>query len=267
MTLYIAYPDIPWRAQRAYVTAGAADSSYPARNTIYGERYQMHKITPDGSFNAIMHYDLGASVTATASYLIIARADRLRTGDTLADTALGGSANESVWTDFSHNDIEAATLYGPRSEDYISTFSASSAYRYFRFYTNGTNTTARNVSKVYFGTAFQMGEEPEFEWDLIPLESEYYAESGERDLVRHDQPVYRFTFRWRSVTDAKVKEFYDSIVRYSHRHRYFLYTTDQHQVLNNLRVLHVRLIEASTENPDKKVDWNDLTATFEEIIG
>lgn len=267
MTLYISYPDIPWRAQRLFMRYGSADADAILRNTIYGERYQLHRGTPDGSFVLGHVCDLGAAVTAACSHLIIARANTLRSGDTIGTISLDGSNNDSAYTTAHTTDLSSATLYGPRSEDYIATFSASSAFRYWRWYSIGTTTATRTVSKYYFGAAFHMGSEPEFQYDLVPFDSEYYGESGERDMFRHDLPIYRIKLNWTRVTDDKVTEFNNSIVRYSHRHRFFLYTTDQHQVLNNVRVLHCKLIRSNTSNAKRKVDYNDIEAEFEEVLG
>lgn len=265
MTLYIAYPDIPWRAQKTTLSAGTDVDAQPFRNTIYGERYQRHKATSDGSGLIRHDYDLGSGVTSAASYFIIARCDLLRSAATGA--TLYYSSDAISYTQAQGLTLASQTLYGPRSEDLLNDTFSTSAYRYWRFRTSGSAAVSRQVSKVYFGVAFHMGEEPEFSWELNHVDSEFYGESGERDLFRLDFPRYTFTFTWESVTDAKVKEFYNTIVRYSHRHRYFLYTTDQHQVLNNVRILHCRLVSASTDNPSKKVDWNTVTATFEEVLG
>lgn len=269
MTLYIAYPDIPWRAKTVTLQVGTvSDTAQGVRNTIHVERNIFSRITPVGNNpDTDIRYDLGSGLTASASYLIFARADRFIAGETNLDVALQYDNGGWVTAHGSSFYLDGVALVGPREEDYLLTFAETSAYRNWRLYVDGTVAAARNLSKFYFGNAFQMGVDPDFSWDIEFEEVEDYSESGARELYRHNLGRYVFSFEWQSVTDDKAQEFFQYIVRQSHRHHYFLYTTAQHQVLNNFRCVHVRLRESRTENPDGVADRNNITAVFEEVIG
>jgi hypothetical protein len=271
VTLYLAYPDIPWRA-----VARAQSVTYTKLNdignTIHGERYLTSSATPGSGGTITLEWDLGSGVTSTIDYLIIARAKDLKdqgtTTITLDSSTTGtGGAYTNRYT---NSGLQTATFYGPGSNDFIATGLALGAYRCWRFGVSGgptDYTTPRTFCKLYFGNAFDFGVDPaKFNFNRAPLSvSTFNATSGASDLRRGDELIYTFNYTFSGMTDAKIASFYDSILRYSHRHRYFLYTTSVHEVLNNLRVLHCKLVSHS--HNQIKQNWNELSLTFEQITG
>lgn len=272
MTLYLANPDIPWRA-----TARAQSVTYDVLNNIgnvvHGERYLVSTATPASGGAITTEWDLGSSTTSTIDYLIIARAKDLREQGTSSitldssTTGLGG-AYTNRYTDAA---FQTATLYGPNSNDYLATGLALSAFRCWRFGILGGPAdalTPRTICKLYFGNAFDFGIAPasfNFKRDVLES-SNFETSSGASDLQRMRDPIYTFNYTFEGMTDAKIASFYDTILRYSHRHRYFLYTaTANHEVLNNLRVLHCKLISHSHDQI--KQNWNLLSLTFEQVLG
>ena len=271
MTLYLAYPDIPWRA-----VARAQSVTYTTLNnignTIFGERYLTSSATP-GTAGAInIDWDLGSGVTSTIDYLIIARAKDLRDQGTTTITLDSSTTLAGAYTNrYTDSAFASATLYGPQSNDYLATGLALSAFRAWRFGINGgpdTSAQPRTICKAYFGNAFDFGIAPaSWSFKRGPLsDPNFSTSSGASDLRRIDDLAYTFTYEFRGMTDAKIATFYDTILRYSHRHRYFLYTTNSvHEVLNNLRVLHCRLV--SHQHDQVKQNWNTLSLTFEQVTG
>lgn len=268
MTLYLAYPDIPWRA-----VARAQSVTYTKLNdignTAHGERYLTSTATA-GTAGAInLDWDLGSGVTSTIDYLIIARARDLKDQGTTTITLDSSTTLAGAYTNrYSDATLATATLYGPQSNDYLATGLALGAYRSWRFGITGGSANSRTLCKAYFGNAFDFGIAPaSFSFTRGPLDDpKFETTSGASDLRRIDELIYTFSYTFEGMTDAKIASFYDTILRYSHRHRYFLYTTTSvHEVLNNLRVLHCRLV--SHQHDQVKQNWNTLALTFEQITG
>lgn len=265
--LLIAYPDIPFRAIAISATS-FTDPIREARNTIGGERYQdAYMPVASGGFN--VDYDMGAGLTATADYIIIARADMLINKDrfTIGQNSAGiGSAYTLIQTTSTFK----SELVGPRSQDYYAPVT-SNTKRSFRVSldTPALSGSTCAVSKIYLGQMLDMGRDPDYEIDLTPPNSFGQYSSGGLTAIRTAEPVYRFSFTWTGVTDAAVTAFQEKIVMQSevYNHRFFLVTTGNHSILNEFRVVHVRLVDSSVTKEGGIADWNNVTASFEEVLG
>jgi len=276
--LVISYPHIPWIAQgRSYnfteSTAGNFNSGtayHDRMNTVTGERSNYYESST--SINTILYnWDLGASTTVAPDHCVLARLDML-----IALTAqpinirVQGSASSSYSSPVtaSSGGLTSSDLLGPRSDDYIFTFSLA-AKQYWQVEVYPTSGAITHVySKLYVGAFHDFLEEPDYEIKRIPArESYFYASSGASYLQRIEEPIYRVTFEWRRITDDVVRDFYNNIVRWKHIHGFFLYTKTNHNPLDNKRLIHCRLVEASTYNSGNKADSNTVIATFEEMLG
>jgi hypothetical protein len=265
MTLYIAYPQHPKNAVQI-VPNVTFDTDYPYTHSIDGERANYAQISSASNLSA--EYDLGVGGEATASYLIIARADKLQaqgvTEATLSGaTAIGGSYS-TVTTDAS---FASATLYGPRSDDYLATFTESSSYRAWKIAFTASS-SAKTFSKIYFGNALTFAKEPRainFSPDF-DAEGALISASGAVDRVRMEEPRWRFNLTW-TVTDDELTSFMTKISSKADRSRFFLYTTSNHHTLNDLRCVHVRLISHATDNASNDRDYNRLSTEWIEELG
>lgn len=163
--------------------------------------------------------------------------------------------------------ISSSTLYGPNSNDFITTFTETSASRHWWIdYDPNESSSNMEHSKSYLGVAFDFGTDPDFEISRAPrAESEFVTDSGARKLTRIDDPAYRWDFTWSGITDAKVQEWLTKIVYKKEQETFFLYTTANHQILDDKRIVHVRLTEASYRKIE--TDWNVVSASFEEVLG
>lgn len=264
MTLYIGYPDIPYNAV-ARETANTWEADFGYGNLVSGERYLFAKPSAAGDLDVT--FDLGTGNTSAVSFIILARADKLQSAGVTSVLLKSGDGISSPSTQLTISSFNTATLYGPRSNDYIQTGLSLSTAREWQLVTSG-GSGLRILSKAYFGNAFNMGKDPIFNPEYsIPDEAEFATEAGGRIFYRMDDAKWRFSFTWEGVTDDKVTEFFETIVKNKQLHRFFLFTDENHHVLANLRILHVRLVEAETTNIDQKVDQNTVSATFEEILG
>lgn len=267
MALYIAYPDIPFRAIQTASNV-TWNTFYDYRNSISTERYQCAVKSAVTGFN--IEYDLGVGVTDSVGYFILARADLLQSiGVTSlviasASDGIGGSYSDQHTV----SSFNTATLYGPGSRDLLVTGLSLSAARTWKWTVSGASSSTHALSKAYFGNAFDMGVQPEFDFVREPeFTSEYITGSGTSRVSRHSEPRYVFNFTWTGVSDDKVTEFVSKIVSRSHLNRFFLYTTSVHYVLNSERVIHCKLTDWASDNSSGVPDFNIVTATFEEILG
>lgn len=274
----IGYPDIPSQATRwvaASTISGTAneDSDQPTFNIFRGEKWHYWR----SSSNATGHYvsyDLGPSVTSTASFLAVARADNAitRAGLAIRLRLQAGTDGSTFGTSAVNAAISANDLLGPRSEDYFTTFSATSAFRYWRFaIEDQALTTAFPLlcSSVYFGTLFDMGVElSDYEVDFITsVNDEFRGDTGAFVPTRLDFPRLRIVLRWEGVTDAKKKSFLDTIYSRRVTTPCFLYTTTFHDPLDGNRVVYARLEDAAIVTPVDRTDWNVVETSWVEAIG
>jgi hypothetical protein len=298
--IYIAYPDIPYRAI-VRSTSQVFSTVYKAGNLISGERYLRGKLgsawTP-GSYahedgdafgflaytypvaigtagTAYVGYDLGIDntipITASANYLLIARADLLLAQNIMSVTLKANTVDTyATAVTITNQGVDDVTLYGPNANDLLVTFTASSAYRYWWLDFHCTaGTTTLEHSKHYFGTYFDFGVAPA-SWSYERVFEDGSKEgtiSGASDIARVEELKYKFDIEWQGVSDAMAQSFMDTIVKRSDVQRFFLFTTAQPQILANKTVMHVKLVNAETTNPTKAINWNTITASFEEIIG
>lgn len=264
MTLLISIPDIPFTSINRK-NLGTYNQFGDKWNAVNGERflYAYQESTGD----MVYEFDCGAGRRHASNHIIIARADRLKTCGVSTISLDASSPSSSYVSQFTESSFNSAVLYGPQTQDYINYSFNSQQFRKWRFTAAGAS-NPKILSKIYFGTSFDMGIDPVYSYEKV-FESlpEFETESGAMEFARLADPFYRFTFTWEGVSDTKQKEFFNKIVRQKDTQKLFLFTTANHHILNGFRVLHAKLVEASSVNSGKVRNWNDIEATFEEIIG
>lgn len=262
----IGFPDVNGRAQ-AITPSDAYDSDYPQYNLLSKERYQVAKLASAVAVGThYVEYDLGSGVTSSCDFLYIARADLLKAA-LVTQVRLYGSngAYSAVYTDAG---FASATLYGPRSQDYIATFATTTAYRKWKCDYTYSGSTVLPRSKEWYGTMFDMGKSP------IQVEVEdvgnsgglFTASSGAEYFTRTEEPAYRFHATWHGVTDAKIIYFFDNILKYQSTRPVFLYTSGYHNLLDEKRLVMCRIV-GEPRSRKVKNDWNEIEVSFEEILG
>lgn len=267
--LKIAYADIPYNAVTITPTI-ADDPLQPVYNLIAGERIWRYATVSTGTSLSIV-FDLGfdyAEKQNTADYLIIARADLLiNTGVTAV--ALARSADGSSYTnEVNDASFASATLYGPRTDDYIATFTATSAYRYWKVtFTSGGAINFWH-SKLYFGRFLTFDNAPEYtiRREASP-QSEWYAASGAMFQARTQEPRYEFDFTWKGLADSTALDFNDKVVRFKDKCPVFLYTSAVTKILDVQTVVHAKLTRHEISRNSKITNYNQINATFTELIG
>lgn len=273
--ILIYYPDIPQSATDYWIpsTNGADTEDMPYLNTFRGERYQFWKseISGGATTHQIDYRLSPSSGGKSASFLLVSRLDILKNlaGSTIAMTLERSSDGVSYTAEQTVADVSAASLTGVWGNDYLGTFTESSAYEYWRFQLEVTAGSDCNikVGKVYFGNAFDMGIDP------VPLEVKR-QETGEVEFVsdggiiypgRVKQPTYDITLEWEGVADTTTTSFFSDIANKRHTTTYFLNASTFDDVLDGQSLIHCKLV--SVEQSRAYEDWNRIVCRFVECHG
>lgn len=266
-TLLFSTFDVPFNSINIS-PAATSDSDLSIYNWIGGRRYSYGQFAAAAASNSV-RFDLSSSVTKSSNHLIIARADILKTSGTTAVTLSRGTDGVAFTTEYTDASFASATLYGPRSDDYLAEFTASSAYEWWKIAFTAASSKFC-CSKISFGTAFDIGKNvDDYKVDRVPAkEALWYSDAGSEFQTRVEEEVYRFYFRWKGVTASNSGTFFNTIGRWGYRQPFFLYTPsagNQHVLLDNQRVMHVRLLEA--RKTSDKNNYHEIEASFEECLG
>lgn len=267
----IGYPDIPISSITITPTEAFAEDNQ-VENLITGHRYLLGKLNAASATSPKdIVFDLGSDSNnhKPGSYIIIGRADILKNAN-VTQLDVSRSSNGSLYTsEYNDSSFNSATLYGPRSEDYIGTFTETSNYRYWRVRYTVSGSSGLSHSKVYLGTLFDFEVEPaDYDVQRQPAEiTTFTATDGSKWVGKTSDPVYRVSLRWEFVTDDKVTEFNQKINKRKAIDTYFLYTATQTEVLDEKTLIHCQLLNARTERVSGIADCNTVYAEFVEVLG
>jgi hypothetical protein len=150
-------------------------------------------------------------------------------------------------------------------EDFVATWSLSTAARCIRLWLTPVSSLSIFLSKAFICQAFDFNREVETYSPSLPQNRDARWESpgGQIYSARSLPQPYRFELVWRGVTNAKVTEF-ANIARYSNEISYALYNTGYTALLADVGVLNVKLIDWSSERTSEISDYNTVSAVFEE---
>lgn len=263
-TLYLAFPDIPVNSAKI-ATTHAYEDFRPYWNLFRGERYHHGKLAAATGASRSLTFTLPTGSAQSVNYYIIARADLLITQGITTFT-LERSSDGSSWTTADSVTLATNLLIGPRSQDIIRTFTATSAYQYWRA-TLGGSSAANRYSKLYFGTLFDIGTYPDdFRFNLVrPKNQEFTADSGAVHKIQTGLSKYDIEITWDGVSDAKCQELIN-LLRPNYQ-GFFLYAPEQIQILDNNYLMHVKAVSFRKDDQEGFPDWNRLTVEFQELIG
>jgi len=146
----------------ATLTYSATETTnYPKENLQDRNKNTSMRDTSLGPFDCNLIIDLGSGITRTPDYLILGNYIFQSNGNTLitfqysATGAFGGEQGDA----FTDENCEAATL-----TDKLKTFTATSAYRYWRLLvedSNVTQITSIQLANLFFGTKWEHNHDPE----------------------------------------------------------------------------------------------------------
>lgn len=192
--LMIARAHIPFEGTA--LAAPTAASGYEAQAIGSGPRAQGFKSSASIS-SATWDYDLGSGVTAQPDHLIVCRANQLARHGTVTWTTTGSASAAFTSPNTKTGTFTTSSLLGPRSEDFVTTFTYSSAYRYWRITLSTSTSFVYEVSKIFFGAFLDLGREPLLEAPIA------------RDVLRQKnrEPAYSSRFVWDGLTATARQNF------------------------------------------------------------
>lgn len=261
--LLIAFPDIPVSALTV-TAAGDGRNGKPYSNLFWGKRSQ--GFIKDGSATSwSLVFDLGTGNTKAVDHIIIARADELSVD--ITDVDIDSSPDGSAWTErYADSSFSSATLRGPDSEDYAEEITETSAFRYWRVRYNGSADLFQH-SKLYFGTFFDIGKEPEsFRYRYNSSSHNYLSSDGTRYYSSNDGERLAFDFVWTGLSNDITESFIERLL--DRRKRYcFLYAKSDERILAGNKVLHCEVDQNSVTFEKVYHDYNMVSASFVQMLG
>lgn len=272
--LLILTPNIPQLATRFLSASGFSGSAneqelWPSYNSFRGARWQLWR-SGSNATNHYLVYDLGPGQTGSADFLLTSRLDIDKSLATTIALTLAGSADDvSYSTVTTDADIDALTLRGPNSDDYIKTFATSTSYRYWRVLFSGGASFAHNIGKIYFGQAFNLSTELDsYRIERIYASKAPFNSSGGSHLLgRSSEPRYQLELMWRGLTNSEINSFMETIYKKRFTTTFFLYTQTYHDPLNGHRLLQVALDDADSDNEGEKDNYNFLRTKWIQVLG
>lgn len=253
--LLIGFPDIP--AAATTTTSHTLETNYGVSNLFGDGRSALCRASTATIGDHIFTFDLGASVTKSANFLIVGRADLLQAGGITslvlrshtADSYAAGATQTSTAT------FATDTLYGPNAEDYVVTFAAGTARRYWHLnlYSAAVDSFCP-LSKLYFGTSLDLARDPLEGRSMTRARKGYFSR----------RPQYRFDLSWEDISYTKTNELLENVARVRDTVPIYLFTQSYHYTLNNTRLMLCRILDITT--PPRIVDRNNISMSFEELI-
>lgn len=181
------------------------------------------------------------------------------------------SPSSGYSNEFTDSGITTGDLVGSNGRDYLATFSESSQYQHWRVGFSGGSPNGAgylSLSKLYLGKAFDWERNPDFSYERKQIEqTSWYSTSGARYFAENTDRIYSFEFNFEGVTRAKIDEFNRNVARYSKILPVGLFTTDEHQILDNKRVIFCFLTGYESRQEGRRKDWHDVRLRFEESPG
>lgn len=250
--LLIGYSQIGFSSSSELSTPTMA-SGYSARNLYGGGRVETVRASAAAT-TSTWSWDHGATVQP--EYIFLARADLLRRADSAATTwTVDGSSSSGFGTvDTKTGTFNLGDLKGPRSEDLISTFTYSSAYRYWRFKMTTTASVVHEYSKLFLGNWLDLGRDP-----LYPARF-----SVDPAVPMPRAAALTFDLAWTGISDATISSFVDKVLKYRDANPVILYDAGDLVFSGSVRVIHAIITDAEIT-----AEWpgtNRLELGFREVI-
>ena len=200
------------------------------------------------------HYVGYRNASTAVNYFAVCRADYHILGGTNPKLYMRYSANDADFSTWGTTDIlTSANLCGPNSQDYVYYNATTATAEYWRLYLTDTASVQPEAAGVYFGTALDLGRDP----DGIDISVVRYGQSNKK--ARHD-----ISLSYTDISYTLAMQLYNEVVERADYHPIVLFTTTNHQVLFNSKMIQVRLIDGPTKQ--EITGRNNIELTFREVI-
>lgn len=262
--LLISYPQV-FRDAGSIEYSGTTETNFGIENIIGGQRHNYFKQSGTGATD--IDIDSGPGNTFDFDHIFIARADLLSTFGTTEVIVRSGASFAGLTDRMTISPI--SPLGGTRNEDLYevpgSTFSGDRVIRI----SFTTPAGSAHTSQIGLGELFDFGVDPH-DWSVRriskPRQDRYLTDVGNEQHTSLSVTRDEFSFTWRGVTDAKVNQFEQEFADQRHKFPCFLYTDGKYdEILADRRILHCSM--TSYDAQKVWVDYNEVRATFEELVG
>lgn len=221
--------------------------------------------TPQSSCN--IDYDLGelnaTDITATASFLCFPSWFLISN-----NVYLQGANNSSFTGATTIVSITDATIQSNRrgfyNADYYTSFTESSAFRYFRVgLGDGSTSTDGNYSKFFFGNLFDLGVNPnDVRITNNIKDSRLLTDAGYSINVQVKPQKRTIVIDWVGVSNIKIQEFEESLFL-RHNEPLIYLISDNAEYLSGVDVVSANIMNYEVSYND---DYNTLRVEFQEAL-
>lgn len=273
----ILLPDVPASALTVASTQ-VYDTDHLPHSSFYGQGYLCSRLSAAASSVSIT-FDLGTGNSRTIDHLVLGGVKSLLATN-VAKALVQGSNNGTTWVNQlgTTSALSSKTADGPRNDSIIFTATKNDdlagtliAYRYFRF-TMETSSGTSNfpLNKLYFGEAFDIGQEPSnYELTLIDEKDAdtWKYPRGHTIMSKAFYSKHRLVVEWDGITDAKANEFMNKVLLNPWSNTVFLYTQSYKDPLYDNTLLFCRIVPDGcyVEKRNDVDNWNDIKVEFEEV--
>lgn len=137
---------------------------------------------------------------------------------------------------YKNNSFLSQALIGPRQEDFVTTFNASSSNRYFYVQFGATSASNYEHSKEFFGDTLDLGRFPANNFSNKHSQKDFRTYTGSSE--------YEFTIP--GLTASVVSQVHDSVINYQDVNPVVIYDPNNY-FLNGASCLHAQIVESDIQ--------------------
>ncbi len=229
-----------------------ANTSYPVTNLFGGTKpdYFMLNTATSGDTRITINNN-----SMACDFLYLGKALLLKNSNVGTITIRGHSVDNyaAATTVATISSFGSASMVGPDSDDFITTFTLSSSFPWWYINYNASAASLIMHSHAFLGQGFDPGRDPNTGLRILRT----------RPLGANRRSAYTFEVTWEGLSYTKAVEMYQKFNRPRRHNPIVLYTTTSHDILFGNRVLLGRIL--SMTQPPRQTNYVDVSMTFEEL--
>lgn len=229
------------------------DTRYIKENLFGGNKVDSFRLATATSGDTRLTIQTASSTT---NFLYLGKAITLKNDDVGTITVKGHSVDNYAagTTVTTLSSFGSATLMGPDSDDYVTTFATSSSFPYWYVNYNASAASLILHSKCFLGNYVDPGKDPTGTVTATRI----------RPTGARRRAAYTFELSWEGLSYSKAVEMYQKFYRNRRHNPIILFTTSYHDILFGHKVLFGRVLDMTV--PPRQTDYVDVTMSFEEVI-
>lgn len=262
--LKIAFNDIPHSAH-TLTSSNTCEEIFNQYNLLSNKKYHYITLTSSATsqqFTFDLGHDGTSDITATSEYFLF-NANQIDTSN-LTNIKLEASTDGAIWSLIDTVlPAELTTLKGYHETDYLTTFTETSAFRYWRVNQTTSSGALGNWGKFYFGKFLDLGKEPH-KIDLTKRDndSRFITDAGQVRLKKTKIDEREIVITWRGVSDAKLAEL-ELILDEQPEPLVWLYCETDASFFDGIDLVSCNIIDVDV---DRETNYNEIKIKFSEAI-